>query len=181
MSYFSQEYAAHCTGMCPGSPDAGVPSLGSPVQGTTAENSARNPPLMLEKQEHNVFFWCNALLETIPKDTAPQKQLALDKSLKHAIKEEGNEIKVQVEQAAEGLHERFDETQQLVRELKELVVGKGKKAAAKTSKKVATALSKEEGREEGRSEGRGREGGREEGRSGRGGHERGREGEVKNS
>ena len=100
--------------------------------------------------------------------------------MKHAIKEEGNEIKVQVEQAAEGLHERFDETQQLVRELKELVVGKGKKAAAKTSKKVATALSKEEGREEGR-RGRGREGGREEGRSGRGGHERGREGEVKNS
>ena len=55
---------------------------------------------------------------------SPPKQLALDKSLKHAIKEEGNEIKVQVEQAAEGLHERFDETQQLVRELKELVARK---------------------------------------------------------
>ena len=80
---------------------------------------------------HNCKFWKK------PKDTVPQKQLALDKSLKHAIKEEGNEIKVQVEQAAEGLHERFDETQQLVRELKELVVGKGKKAAAETSKKVA--------------------------------------------
>ena len=80
---------------------------------------------------HNCKFWKK------PKDTVPRKQLALHEFLKHAIKEEGNEIKVQVEQAAEGLHERHDETQQLVRELKELVVGKGKKAAAEPSKKVA--------------------------------------------
>ena len=43
-----------------------------------------------------------------PKDTIPKEQLALEKAMKHAVQEDGNKTRVQLEAVEDGLHARHD-------------------------------------------------------------------------
>ena len=52
-----------------------------------------------------------------PKDTVPKEQLVLEKAITHAVRKEGNETRVALQHVDEGLHDRHDETQQLLREV----------------------------------------------------------------
>ena len=51
---------------------------------------------------HKVKFWKK------PKATVPREQLALQEEVVHAVQEDGNQTRVQLEGVEEGLHERLD-------------------------------------------------------------------------
>ena len=44
-----------------------------------------------------------------PKDTVPKEQLALQKAMTHAVQEDGNKTRVQLEHVEDGLHEALSE------------------------------------------------------------------------
>ena len=58
-----------------------------------------------------------ALYLSKPKDTVPKEQLALEKAITHVVRKEGNETRVALQHVDEGLHNRHDETQQLLKEV----------------------------------------------------------------
>ena len=52
------------------------------------------------------------------KDSVPKEQLALEKAITHVIAADGNETRVQLQRVEEGLHERHDEGQALLQEIR---------------------------------------------------------------
>lgn len=64
---------------------------------------------------YHVKFWSK------PKDTVPKKQLALEKAVRHAVEEDGNKTRVQMEQCDEGQQARHGETQQQLASMEERV------------------------------------------------------------
>jgi len=52
------------------------------------------------------------------RDTVPKEQLALEDAITHAIKKDGNESRVQLQRMEEGMHERHDEQQAALHQIR---------------------------------------------------------------
>ena len=77
-------------------------------------------------------------------DTVPKEQLALEDSITHAVAKDGNETRVQLQSVEEGVHERHDEHQAVLREIRAYQLQQDKEQSAILKKKAALAEKQED-------------------------------------
>ena len=75
----------------------------------------------------------------VPKSTVPEEQLALENAVRHTVEDDGNKTRVQLQGMEEGIHERHDEHQATLCEIRTHQLQQDKEQSAILEKKAALA------------------------------------------
>ena len=91
------------------------------------------------EEERRVRGHSQAHYEKKPRDTVPEVQLALVEAITHAVAKDGNETRVQLQSMEEGIHERHDEHQATLCEIRTHQLQQDIEQSAMFEKKAALA------------------------------------------
>ena len=91
------------------------------------------------EEERRAQGHSQAHYEKLPRGTVPKEQLALEEAITNAVAKDGNETRVHLQSVVEGLHQRHDEQQATLCEIRAHQLQQDKQQSAILEKKAALA------------------------------------------